>query len=406
LRENALVSVTAAAGVAAMAWLGLVGFAWTDYDNEVAPAYLALTHGHVLRFLQLAPAYGGSLVLRAPFALAPGLWGGGELAVYRMVALPCLLAGAALGVWLVAGMRSEGRSRLARGVALGVCVVNPVTLRALELGHPEELLGAVLCVTAVLLAMRDRPQWAGLALGLAIANKPWALLAVGPVLLALSGQRMRALLVAGTVTAVVLAPLLAFVGGGLGGTSAAVATHTGAIFQPWQAWWFFGHHGHAVYGLFGNLKPGYRTPPGWLEGIPHPLIVALGLPLTLLCVRRRRRGLARGSGDALLLLTLLLLLRSVLDPWSTGYYLLPFLLALLVWETHERTEPPLFALAGSAATWAVFEWVPGSGASADVQSLAFMVLATPALVALALSLYRPRVLRGWRLEHKLAPSAA
>ena len=98
------------------------------------------------------PAYGGSLIERAPFALLPGLWGGGALEVYRAVAAPCLLATALLGVWLLARMRSAGGPRLARAVALAVCVANPITLRALELGHPEELLGACLCVAAVLLA--------------------------------------------------------------------------------------------------------------------------------------------------------------------------------------------------------------------------------------------------------------
>ena len=87
----------AGVGSATMAWLGLYGFAWTDYETEVQPAFDALVHGHMLEFLRLAPTYGGSLVERAPFALLPGLWGGGELAVYRMVALPCLLAAAALG---------------------------------------------------------------------------------------------------------------------------------------------------------------------------------------------------------------------------------------------------------------------------------------------------------------------
>src|SRR5450759_5504604 len=108
LRENALSAFMAGAGCATVAWLSLFGFAWNDYDVEVRPAFDALVHGHLLTFLQLAPAYGGSLVERAPFALLPGLWGGGELAVYRMVALPCLLAAAALGVWLVARMRARG----------------------------------------------------------------------------------------------------------------------------------------------------------------------------------------------------------------------------------------------------------------------------------------------------------
>src|SRR5580692_6433615 len=207
LRENTLCALMAGTGCATLAWLGLYGFAWNDYENEAQPAFAALVHGHLSSFLRLAPVYGGSLVERAPFALLPKLWGGGELAVYRMVALPCLLAAAALGIWLVGRMRSEGRSTFSRAMALGVCVANPLTLRALELGHPEELLGACLCVAAVLLAAHERPLWAGLALGLAIANKEWALLAVGPVLLALPSRRALCMLSAATVTAVILGPL-------------------------------------------------------------------------------------------------------------------------------------------------------------------------------------------------------
>ena len=123
VRENALCASMAGIATATIAWLGLDGFAWSDYETEAKPAFDALTHGHVLEFLRLAPAYGGSLVERAPFALLPGLWGGGQLAVYRMVALPCLLAAAALGVWLLAQMRTRpDGSKLARAVALGICV--------------------------------------------------------------------------------------------------------------------------------------------------------------------------------------------------------------------------------------------------------------------------------------------
>ena len=104
------------------------------------------------QFLRLAPAYGGSLVERAPFALVPSLWGGGELAVYRIgrAALPAR-RGRARRVARRAHARRRAPHSRPRGRA-GVCVANPLTLRALELGHPEELLGACLCVAAVLLA--------------------------------------------------------------------------------------------------------------------------------------------------------------------------------------------------------------------------------------------------------------
>src|SRR5215213_1910017 len=90
----------ALAGTALMAWMGLEGFAFSDYDREAAPAYLELAHGHLGSFLSLSPAYGGSLLLRAPAAMLPVLWGGGELGVFRAAAVPCVLASVALGLVL------------------------------------------------------------------------------------------------------------------------------------------------------------------------------------------------------------------------------------------------------------------------------------------------------------------
>ncbi len=404
LRENALPASVAAAGCAVMAWLGLYGFAWNDYDNEARPAYEALVHGHVLRFLTLAPAYGGSLVERAPFALAPRLWGGGQLAVYRAAALPCLLASAALGVWLLARMRLHGRSTLARAVALGVCVANPITLRALELGHPEELLGACLCVAAVLLAApsasrrepslrapasrgRDRSLAAGMLLGLAIANKEWAVLAAGPVLLAVApGRRWRCLAAACVSSAAVLAPLaLASSGGFLASTRAAAAPTASAIFQPWQLWWFFGHHVPLVFGIFFSHKTGYRVGPAWTAAVSHPLVLAAGLACAAALWPRSRR-IALPEGQALLALALVLLLRCLLDTWDAVYYTLPFVLALLAWELGRRSRnPPVLALAVSALVWVSFQSLPGR-VSPDAQAAFFLAWSLPLAVWLGLRL--------------------
>jgi hypothetical protein len=396
-RENALCAFLAGAGCAAMAWLGLYSFAWSDYETEAKPAFDALTHGHVLEFLRLAPAYGGSLVERAPFALLPGLWGGGELAVYRMVALPCLLAAAALGVWLVAQMREIGsphtqHSTLARAVVLGVCVANPLTLRALELGHPEELLGGALCVAAVLLAARERPLWAGLALGLAIANKEWALLSFGPVLFALPSRRALCMASAGAVTAIVLAPLALVGSSGFVASTRGTAAPPSAIFQPWQVFWFLGHHGPVVRGLFGAVKPGYRTAPAWVGTISHPLIVAVAVPLTALAWRRERR-----QSDALLLLALLLLLRCILDTWDTVYYPIPFVLALLAWETlGDHRRPAVLALSSTVLAWVSFQWLPAH-VSADSQAAFFLAWTLPLVAMLSVRLYAPGLLvRRWR----------
>ena len=77
--------------------------------------------------------------------------------------MPCLLAGSALGVVLAASLlaRQAGRGVVATVVLL--CAANPITLRALDVGHPEELLGAVLCAGAVLAGLRSRPLLAGVA---------------------------------------------------------------------------------------------------------------------------------------------------------------------------------------------------------------------------------------------------
>jgi hypothetical protein len=396
LRENALSASLACAGCAAIAWLGLYGFAWNDYDSEVRPAYEALVRGHVASFLRLAPAYGGSLIERAPFALVPGLWGGGTLAVYRMVALPCLLATVVLGVWLTARMRAEGRSTLARAVALGVCVANPVTLLALEVGHPEEILGACLCVAAVLVATRATSTaggslLAGALLGVAIANKEWALLAAAPVLLATPPRRRARCAASACVAAgAILLPLVLVSSGGfVAGTRMIGSRAASSIFQPWQVWWFLGHHGALVRGTFGTPKPGYRIGPEWTGTISHPLVLAAGALLALCLWLRGARRTPLTRQRALLALALVLLARCLLDTWDTNYYTLPFLLALLAWEVGRPSRnPPLLALAASALVWLSFEWLP-ERASADVSSAAFLAWTLLLAAWLAMQLFVP-----------------
>jgi len=410
VRENALCAFLAGVGCSTIAWLGLYGFAWNDYDTEAQPAVQALTSGHLQQFLQLAPAYGGSLIERAPLALIPGLWGGGALAVYRMLALPALLAAAVLGIYLVARMRSEGHATLARAIALGVCVANPLTLRALEMGHPEDVIGGCLCVAAVLVAARPvngraGALWAGVILGLAIANKEWALLAVGPVLLVLpAGRRLWCLASTGAVAGAVLAPLVLIGSGGFVTSARVIATAPIEIFQPWQLFWFFGHHGALRYGEYGGAKPGYRIGPVWTGAISHPLILATAFVVTVAVALKRRKSLrsaapseSRGrvsagllsERDALLLLGLLLLLRSVLDTWDSVYYFVPVVFALLTWEVLSPAKRlPLVAVSVTVLAWLSFQWLPVH-VSADAQAAFFLAWTLPLAAVLSLKLFRP-----------------
>ncbi len=376
-RPLLLWTLLALLGAAALAWLGLLGFYFTDYDTEAAPAFAALVHGDFGRFLELSPAYGGSLFMRAPFALAADTFGGGEVAVFRAAAAPCLLAGTALAVVLAGSQLARGAGRGTVAIVVGLCAANPITLRALDIGHPEELLGAVLCAGAVLAALRGRSTLAGVLLGLAMANKAWALLAVGPVLLALQSDRRRAVAIAGAIAAAFVVPVL------LASPVAAptgAAVQTGEIFQPWQVWWFLGSTGEVVRGADGVVKEGYRAAPGWLSPISHPLIVAVALPLSLLAWRRR--------SDPLALLALLFVLRCVLDPWNTAYYALPAVIALVAWEATRTERPPVFALALTLATWATWEWLLPVAAP-DVEALVYLAWSLPFAGLLAWRLYAP-----------------
>jgi hypothetical protein len=338
------------AGAVVLAWLGLAGFAWSDYDSEAAGAMRALAGGDVNGFLQQIPAYGGSLVLRAPLAGATAALGGGELAIYRVLAIPCLLAGVVLAAALARRMAARGASRQACLAVVALCAVNPVILPALQIGHPEELLCAALAIGAVLVAAEDRWLLAAVLLGLAIATKAWAVLAIGPVLLALGTRRTATLAVAGAVTLVVLAPMAL---AGSADTIVHGSRSTGLLFNPWQIWWLLGDV--AGVGLDGAPRPGVRLAPAWLSPLTHPLIAALVVPLSLLAWRARRHGHGGHTEQALGLLALLFLLRCILDPWNSVYYELPFLLALLAWEALYRgRRPPLLTLGATLATWLTF----------------------------------------------------
>lgn len=400
-------TLVAGASAALTGWLGLYGFGWNDYDNEARVPINALVHGHLGEFLRDAPVYGGSLLERAPFALIPGLWNGGELAVYRMLALPCLLAGVILGLWLLTQIRRRDGNLLAQLVALGLCTANPLTLSALELGHPEELLGGCLCVAAVLLASKDKPLLAGLALALAVANKEWALVALGPVLLALPSRRMLFLSVATATSVALIAPFALEGHSVLGAGLHRVAAPASTIFQPWQIWWFLGHHGEIVRGLFGAIKHGYRTAPDWVGAISHPLVLISSAVLCIPMLPRPwraedppggnidplvsgrqggRRHHAISTLDASLLLALVLLARCVLDTWDNVYYPLPFVLALLTWETFAFRRPAVISLSSAVLVWISCEWLP-SFASADAQAAFFLAWTVPLAIGLSWALY-------------------
>jgi hypothetical protein len=206
------------------------------------------------------------------------------------------------------------------------------------------------------------------------------------VLLALPARRRLPCAAAAILTgAVVLLPLLLVRSGTFVAATRASASTPSAIFQPWQIWWFLGHHGPAVYGTLGQLKPDYRTGPAWTGAIAHPLILLAGFALSG-AVWMRVRQLPTRKADArtaLLALALTMLLRCLLDTWDTEYYLLPFVFALLAWEVRGPvTRLPLLAASSSVLAWLSFQWPP-EHVSPDAQAALFLAWTLPLAAFLA-----------------------
>jgi hypothetical protein len=319
------------AGMAA-ALMALTTGMGTDYRADAGPAISALARGDIHGFtsaqVQMGPL---SILLRAPLA---ALSGPDSIWAYRLGALLCLLALVGLGALLAR------RSGAGVGVlAAALLVANPVTLEALHLGHPEELLGASLCVAALLLAA-ERPLWAAAALGGALATKQWALIAIAPVLIATPHHaRVRLAAAAAGIAAAVIVPVAladphAFVSALDHPAFGLSAMRTGNL-------WGLEAITERV-SLGGGESAVVYLVPGWLQHVAHPLVAVLTLGLGAVALRRR-------AVDPLALLALLMLLRCALDPWDHAYYHAPFLAALVAWELLEARRAPW--LGAIAAAW-------------------------------------------------------
>jgi Glycosyltransferase family 87 len=353
----AALGLAGAAGLFLRATLG-------DYPQDAGPAIGALVAGHPVRALDLQPLMGSlSVLVRAPFAYAAKAAGAGETGMYRAGLVPCVAALTAVGLWLARSSRN--------GVVLVLAIATPASFAAVKAGHPEELLGAALCVAALLLADR-RPVWAGLALGLALATKQWALLAVVPVVVAAPRGRRRGLVLAALGAAAALTlPLLAAPGAFSGtATNAAGASTTAVRATVWYL--VAAHHDLRVTlpgGVAGHVPT--ATIPGWVARMTHPLIVAVSPLLAFLFARRRKLG----RSELLALLALIFLARCVLDPVNNEYYHVPFLLSLLAFEATSRRNvaglPPLTVLS-AAGLWLTFDVLDAGGAAGAVTNAVYL----------------------------------
>lgn len=356
-----------------------------DYKIDAGPAIDALVAGDVDRFFALQPLMGAfSLLLRAP---AVALAGGSELQDYRVGVLVCMLAAAAIALALERELARRGRPLWQRLAIVALCVLNPMVGNAVQWGHPEEVLGAALCVGAVLAAVRERPVWAGIALALAVATKQWAVLAVVPVAIALPRAHRRGALVALAVAGLLTLPLLVANSERFSQVTEQITSPGGKVF-PTNVYAPFASTTHVR--VFDGVE--YRslrrlTLPEWAGRASRFAIIGVGVALAALYWYRRSDEL--DHTDVLALLALVLLLRCMLDTRNNGYYHVPFLFALAGWEGLKRPGVPVATVLATLATW--FVWDHFAFVERDPRLLTAFYLAwtVPMALYLAAVLFAP-----------------
>jgi glycosyl transferase family 87 len=340
----------ALAGVAAVSvLLAYANSSAGDYPSDAGPTIRALLDGHVGRAFAIQPLMGSfSVLVRLPFAALADLTGGGGLAAYRLGCIPCLIALGLAGLELGRAMGSRGAGRGACAAAAVICLVNPLTWEALRLGHPEELLGAAFVVVAALYAAEGRSLAAGLLLGLALATKQWAALAVLPVLAVAPARKLKLGAAAVAMVAVLTLPVVLADAGGFYDANRQ-ASWSGERVHPFNAVWPLAPSEDRVISVAGKTEiVTVRVIPPWLAHLLHPAIVALAIPLTAAALLIRRRFRVE---DVFALLALLFLLRCLLDPVDNAYYHVPFVLSLAFWEGLAWRRAPLLAMLASLAIY-------------------------------------------------------
>jgi hypothetical protein len=308
--------------------------------DNAAPAINALIHLHLGRAATLQPLMGlVSLIWRAPFAAAAGWLGGSAQLAYQLGALACLLPVLGAAWWLVNRATSLTQAAAA-AVAAALIAAGPITAAALQLGHPEEVLTALLASASVICAGQNRRRFAAVLLGLAVGTKPWALLAAPCVLLALPRPRLAPAVLAAAVgsTTAGLLPVL--------DPSAyrTAGSYIGALnfANPWSLWWPLSGRPLDARGVPVHFLPLALTRTGAVA-----IVFVLAAAAIWAYGRRAgaRRAVAGGVAgiDGLALFCVLGLVRCLADPAPVAYYFAALVIPLALWETGTRRRLPVLA---------------------------------------------------------------
>lgn len=307
--------------------------------DNAAPGIEALLHGSLAGYLSHQPLIGlTTILLRLPFAAVAPSTGGG-IRIYQFGALACMVPLALAAAWLVSARDITPAQRLLRLLAAVLVVESPILFQTLAVGHPEDVVAAVLASAAVVAATRGHPRWAAVLLGLAIGAKEWALIAVPPVMIAAEGRRREVTLIAAGLVALLCGLVWVADPPALG--RALHSEGATRLIGPLNVLWPLGSPMHLPDGkpLLPRLLPlGLSRTGGTLVA---GAVAAPGLIGWF--VHARRRG---ASCDPLAVLALLGVLRCLCDPGIEEYYWVAALIPIATWEAVRNRLPLLTALSG------------------------------------------------------------
>jgi Glycosyltransferase family 87 len=345
-----LIAASVPAAALAVSTTGSVDYgAGMKTGDSPLPAITALLHGDLAGMAHQQPVIGlTSILWRAPFVALASIFNSRMMLGYQFGVFACALVVGWLGAVVASKALARGQSWPVALGAVTLMVLSPLTIGARLGGHPEELLAGALCVGAVLAALDDRPVLAGALLGLALGTKQWTPVAVVPVFIACRAGRLRMLAVAAALGAP-LALALPLADPAAFSSTAKLIGDLNEVSMV--SWWFPFSVSHTVtVQVIGGpaTATSHLLPFGLTRTTVFWLIPAVAV-LVGWCFQRSRTD--RDPADALGLLALLVLLRCTLDPSNVSYYHVPFVIALLAWETITRRGLPLISLLAIAGIW-------------------------------------------------------
>jgi hypothetical protein len=305
--------------------------------------------------------------------------------LYRFGLFPCLMALVLLGAYAAKTLERRGipiRTQLLTGLlVLGL----PLWHSAITLGHPDEFVTTGLALGAILAAVNGRTTTAAVLLGVALASKQWAVLAIPAVAITVPPAIARkAIAVSIGVYLALVLPMAIGNADRFADTLSAGSTSSNGLVDADTIWLPFAeNHDRRIFDGVESVVLPQRNLPHALTSAIHPLIVLLAIALSFALWRKRVRIDAE---VIFLLLALIFLLRCMLDPVTNHYYHAPFLASLAIYEGLGKRPVPVLTLIASAA------FLPRFGIDADAlrqANLLYLAWSVPMAAWLALSLFGP-----------------